>query len=86
MKGENFFDGTSNITVMGGMVRVDLGVLVPDPNNSNQPVLESRERFVTPLNGFIKMYDDFTRIMQRLEENGLVKRNNEDGGLANITE
>ncbi len=75
MKGENFFDGTTNITVMGGMVRVDMGVLVADPNNPNAPVLESRERFVTPLQGFIKMYDDFTKIIQKLEEGGMVKRN-----------
>ena len=69
-----FADGIGEITLSGGMVRMDLVTLVGSPNNpENKPRLELSRRIVMPPDGFLRSFSAMENLVKQLIDAGLVK-------------
>jgi len=80
-----FADGIGEITLSGGMVRMDLVTLVGSQNNAeNKPRLELSKRIVMPPDGFLRSFSAMENLVKQLVEAGLVKPR--DGANVGSTE
>ena len=71
---EIFADGVGEITLAGGMVRMDLVTLVGNQNDKeNPPKLQFRQRVVMPPDGFLRSFSAMENLVKQLIEAGLVK-------------
>ena len=69
-----FADGIGEITLSGGMVRMDLVSLVGSQKDSeNKPKLEFSQRIVMPPDGFLRSFSAMENLVNQLIESGLVK-------------
>ncbi len=69
-----FADGIGEITLSGGMVRMDLVTLVGSQNNpENKPRLEASRRIVMPPDGFLRSFSAMENLVKQLIDAGLVK-------------
>ncbi len=69
-----FADGIGEITLSGGMVRMDLVTLVGSQNDpENKPRLELSKRIVMPPDGFLRSFSAMENLVKQLIEAGLVK-------------
>ncbi len=75
MSDRDFFaDGIGEITLSGGMVRMDLVTLVGTQNDAeNKPRLELSKRIVMPPDGFLRSFSAMENLVKQLIEAGLVK-------------
>lgn len=74
-----FADGIGEITLSGGMVRMDLVTLVGSQNNPNdKPRLELSRRIVMPPDGFLRSFSAMENLVKQLIDAGLVKPRGED--------
>ena len=68
-----FADGIGEITLAGGMVRMDLVTLVGSQNNpENKPRLELSKRIVMPPDGFLRSFSAMENLVKQLIEAGLL--------------
>lgn len=71
---DEFADGIGEITLSGGMVRMDLVTLVGSQNNKeNPPQLKFSKRIVMPPDGFLRSFSAMENLVKQLIEAGLVK-------------
>lgn len=71
---ELFADGIGEITLSGGMVRLDLVSLVGSQNDeNNRPRLEVTRRIVMPPDGFLRSFSAMENLVKQLVEAGLVQ-------------
>jgi hypothetical protein len=71
---EFFADGIGEITLSGGMVRMDLVTMVGSQNDpENKPRLELSKRIVMPPDGFLRSFSAMENLVKQLIEAGLVK-------------
>jgi hypothetical protein len=77
-----FADGIGEITLSGGMVRMDFVTLVGSQNDAeNKPRLEFRQRVVMPPDGFLRSFSAMENLVKQLMDAGLVKsREGGEGG------
>ena len=69
-----FADGIGEITLSGGMVRMDLVTLVGSQNNQDEkPRLEASQRIVMPPDGFLRSFSAMENLVKQLIDAGLVK-------------
>jgi hypothetical protein len=69
-----FADGIGEITLSGGMVRMDLVTLVGSQNDpENKPRLELSRRIVMPPDGFLRSFSAMENLVKQLIDAGLVK-------------
>lgn len=69
-----FADGIGEITLAGGMVRMDLVTLVGSQKDSeNKPRLEFSKRVVMPPDGFLRSFSAMENLVKQLIDAGLVK-------------
>lgn len=69
-----FADGIGEITLSGGMVRLDLVTLVGSQNDeANKPRLEFSQRIVMPPDGFLRSFSAMENLVKQLVDAGLVK-------------
>lgn len=69
-----FADGIGEITLAGGMVRMDLVSLVGTQNSEeDKPRLEPTQRIVMPPDGFLRSFSAMENLVKQLIEAGLVK-------------
>ena len=79
-----FADGIGEITLSGGMVRMDFVRLVGSQNDAeNKPRLEFTQRVVMPPDGFLRSYSAMENLVKQLMDAGLVK--SREGGDGPIT-
>ena len=72
---EVFADGMGEITLSGGMVRIDLVCLSATKKDAqNRPELELRQRVVMPPDGFLRSFSAMEDLMKKLIEAGVVKQ------------
>ena len=78
---ELFADGIGEITLAGGMVRMDLVALTgSQQSQENPPKLEVRQRIVMPPDGFLRSFSAMENLVKQLIDAGLVKpRQGEEG-------
>ena len=78
---EIYADGVGEITVTGSVVRIDLvslSVAQKDENGRPKPVV--RKRIVMPVDGFLRTYAVIGNVLQKMEQAGLVRRQQAVGG------
>ena len=76
-----FADGIGEITLAGGMVRMDLVTMTGRPEDqSQQPKMAVTGRVVMPPDGFLRSFSAMENLVKQLIEAGLVKPR--DGGGA----
>ena len=74
MEKEIFADGIGEITLSGGMVRIDLVAMVGSQKEKDQPpTLEHRQRVVMPPDGFLRSFSAMENLVKQLIDAGLVK-------------
>ncbi len=74
-----FADSMGEITLSGGMVRIDLVTLVGSQSDpDNKPHLETTQRIVMPPDGFLRSFSSMETLVKQLVDAGLVKPR--DGG------
>ena len=75
MHNELFADAIGEITVTGGIVRLDLVSLSATQRDANnQPVTELRQRVVMSVEGFANSFEVFQKAMHGLIEAGAIRR------------
>jgi len=78
---EYFADGIGEITLAGGMVRMDLVSLTgKQGEEGNEPRLEATRRIIMPPDGFLRSFGAMENLVKQLVDAGLVKQR--DGGGA----
>lgn len=74
MEREIFADGVGEITLSGGMVRMDLVTMVGSQKNKDEPPkLEFRQRVIMPPDGFLRSFSAMENLVKQLIDAGLVK-------------
>ena len=82
-----FADGIGEITLSGGMVRMDLVTMVGSNKDGAKPTLEVKQRIVMPPDGFLRSFSAMENLVKQLIEAGLVKpREGENAGASAETE
>ena len=80
---EYFADGIGEITLAGGMVRMDLVSLTgKQGDDGNEPRLEPTRRIVMPPDGFLRSFGAMENLVKQLVDAGLVKPRNPGGADA----
>ena len=75
MEQEIFADGISSIVLEGGVIRIDLMSIVPGPRgDDNKPQMAFRQRIIMPVEGFVNSYKIFQGIIGKMEQSGLITR------------
>lgn len=76
---EFFADGIGEITLAGGMVRMDLVSLTGSQNDENdKPRLEPARRIVMPPDGFLRSFTAMENLVKQLVDAGVVKQREGD--------
>ena len=71
---ESYADGIGEITLSGGMVRMDLVTLQGSQKDSeNKPKLELSQRIIMPPDGFLRSFSAMENLVKQLIDAGLVK-------------
>ena len=80
---EFFADGIGEITLAGGMVRMDLVSLTgKQGDDKNQPRLEPTRRIVMPPDGFLRSFGAMENLVKQLVDAGIVKQREGQGDAA----
>jgi len=78
MHDEVYADAVGDLTVTGGIVRLDLVSLSPGAQaDDKQSNLVFRQRVVLPLEGFLRSYGLMTQLVEKLSRDGVVQRRDE---------
>ncbi|MCA9107665.1 MAG: hypothetical protein KDA83_19780 [Planctomycetales bacterium] len=76
MAQELFADGIGEISLVGGMVRVDwVSLSATEKDASGQPALEFRQRMVLPPEGFLRAFTAMEDLVKQLVEAGVIRKN-----------
>lgn len=71
---ESYADGIGEITLSGGMVRMDLVTLQGSQKDpENKPKLELSQRIIMPPDGFLRSFSAMENLVKQLIDAGLVK-------------
>ncbi len=71
---ESFADGIGEITLSGGMVRMDFVTLQGSQKDpENKPKLEFSQRVIMPPDGFLRSFSAMESLVKQLIDAGLVK-------------
>ncbi len=76
---EFFADGVGEITLSGGMVRMDLFTIVGKGEDENQPKISVNQRIILPPEGFLRSFSAMEDLVKKLVEAGVIKRRDETG-------
>ncbi len=80
---EFFADGIGEITLAGGMVRMDLVSLTgKQGDEGDQPRLEASRRIIMPPDGFLRSFGAMENLVKQLVDAGIVKQR--EGAAAGI--
>jgi len=75
MEPELYADTVGEISLHGGVVRIDLVALQPGADaNAESPDMSFRKRLVMPVDGFVRAFSAMERLMGQMEERGMVSR------------
>ena len=77
-----FADGFGQIHFAGGMIRMDLVNLEPT-EEGKPPVPEATARLIVPPQGFLAMFNAMQQMIGKLEQAGLIKKNDNAAQNAN---
>ncbi|MBF0142237.1 MAG: hypothetical protein HQL57_00635 [Magnetococcales bacterium] len=72
---EVYCDTLGNIVVTGNIVRIELASLDPTSPDPKNPKLETRQRLIMPLDGFLRAFAMSQQVVTRLTEEGVLRQN-----------
>lgn len=80
-KDELFIDGISRINVTGQVVRIEFGAydMAENEGEHTPDKLEARHRMVMPLDGFIKAFELFERVINDMVDRKVLVRTEPKG-------
>jgi len=71
-----YADQVTNISIQGGIVRFELAVVDELPKTQNDPIrMRVSHHLVLPLDAFVKAFEIEQTIMNKLVQDGILKRN-----------
>lgn len=76
---EMFIDGINNINFVNGMIRMTVGTLVANEDDNTQPEFNATYRIIMPLNSFLAGVNSQNQLVEKLEANKIISRNNNTG-------
>jgi hypothetical protein len=83
MSGFRYVDGVGNVSVINGMVHIDLLVARPQPGNGQQQVqAEEAQHLVMALPQFVRLCAEMAGHLGRMEQKGLITRRPADTAAA----
>ena len=83
---EVFADGVGEVTLVGGMVRIDLVSLShTDKDESGQAYLEHRQRIVMPPEGFLRSFSAMEDLVKQLVEAGVIRKGDDESAPIEAT-
>ncbi len=71
---EIFADGVGEITLSGGMVRMDLFTIVGKGDDDNTPQIRVKTRVILPPDGFLRSFTAMEDLVKKLVEAGVIKK------------
>ena len=74
MPEELYADSITGIALTGSVVRIDFATLAVAEDANQQPRPVFRQRVIMPVEGFVHSFGVMARVMQQLEQKGLVRR------------
>lgn len=74
-KKERFVDGVEKIHFLGGVVRIDFATFQPNPENPDQPGMETKERIIMTPEGFLRTFNSIQQLAEQLLKQGVLKKN-----------
>jgi hypothetical protein len=78
---EVFADGIGEISLSGGMVRMDLVSLIgSQQSEGNKPRLVPKQRIVMPPEGFLRSFSAMENLVKQLIDAGLIRPNQPEAG------
>ncbi|MBF0310249.1 MAG: hypothetical protein HQL56_12050 [Magnetococcales bacterium] len=72
---ETFCDTFGNVLVTGNIVRIELASLDPTSSDPKNPKLETRQRLIMPLDGFLRAYGMAQQVVNKMVADGVIKQN-----------
>lgn len=72
--GYHYIDGIGNVTVVNGMVHLDLVVVVPPVGEGQQPQIQPVQRLVIPLPRFVRLCTEMGGHLKNMEDKGMIQR------------
>ena len=78
MKQPVFVDGMDNVVMTEGVMRFDLMTMLSLEEEGKPPLMTEALSVATSVPGFIRIYDQLTQIMQRLESQGVIQKRVKD--------
>lgn len=87
MSDELYVDGIGDVAITGMVIRLDLVALdrsQRDDQNRPQPAV--RQQVVMPIDGFLRAVQTFGKTLARLEELGVIRKNQAPGSAAEVAE
>lgn len=80
-----YADGIGEITLTGGMVRIDLVSLsAKEKDAEGRPRLEFRKRVVLPPEGFLRSFSAMEDLVKQLVDAGLIKRREGEAAVPSV--
>ncbi|HMO15814.1 MAG TPA: hypothetical protein PKD64_06855 [Pirellulaceae bacterium] len=71
---EIFADGVGEITLSGGMVRMDFFTIVGKGESENVPRVRVKNRVILPPDGFLRSFTAMEDLVKKLVDAGVIKR------------
>lgn len=83
---ETFTDGIGPIALFGGVVRIDLVGVIPNPQAANnQPDVQVKHRLYMPLEGFLRSFSRMEEWVNQLVEAGVIRKNEKGANMVGAT-
>lgn len=68
-----FADRIGNVTITGGLVRIEFLRMKPPSQTNHQVAFDVSGQMVMPIDGFLRSIEVMTRLRQRLIDEGVLK-------------
>ncbi len=77
---EHFADGIGEITLSGGMVRMDLFTITGKSEKEDRPEVRVNDRIIMPPEGFLRSFSAMEDLVKKLVDAGIIKKRDIDAG------
>lgn len=69
-----YTDAFTNISVTGGIVRIDLGSLQAPAKGETEPTVVNNQRLIMPLDAFLVAHRTCEQVIGKMQEAGLIRK------------
>lgn len=73
-----FVDGINHINFINGMVRINMGVVVPGETEQSEPSFKETHQLIIPLNSFLNAFESQKQLIEQLEANEIITKQPEN--------